>query len=540
MSNAAFWLITALLLYKYILYPLCLTSLSKLPSAHWSCSISPIWILWARFQSRENKTLFEAHERCGPIVRVGPHEVSIADMELVKDVYQGGFDKHEWYSVFNNYGVPCAFSAQESKHHSVRKRMVSHVYSKSFLHSSIALASQCDEVINSRLLPLLDSSNGHGIDVHSLFPGTVMDLISAYCFGLCNGSNFIQRKGYREHWLALYKVRKTNGFFMQELPRLSRALQLLGLNLTPHWATAANKELEAWCKSLSDAAIAMVQNPDLSSYEQTANDPVVVRSILSGIEKVESQISPEMAATTVYSPLLRRRELSVASEVFDHVLAGQETTGVTLTYLTWHLSRSPTLQSELRAELLGLTPNMHRRGGDGVGGKTASMPDPKQLDALPILQAVILETVRRYAPAGGPEPRVTPSPSCRVGLYEIPGSVRISASVYNLHRDERCFPSAETWDHRRWLRESEQDDSKEEEEEAREQRHRQFWGFSSGGRMCLGSNFAMYEMKLLIAAIYSNFASRIVNDDGIEPTDGYTAHPQSGQLWLGFDRITQL
>ena len=44
-------------------------------------------------------------------------------------------------------------------------------------------------------------------------------------------------------------------------------------------------------------------------------------------------------------------------------------------------------------------------------------------------------------------------------------------------------------------------------------------------------------MKLLAASIYTNYTSHIVDDEGIEPTDGYTSHPISGQLWLRFDRI---
>jgi hypothetical protein len=44
-------------------------------------------------------------------------------------------------------------------------------------------------------------------------------------------------------------------------------------------------------------------------------------------------------------------------------------------------------------------------------------------------------------------------------------------------------------------------------------------------------------MKLVIAAIYSNFTSHIVNDQGIEPTDGYTGHPASGQLWLRYEKV---
>jgi cytochrome P450 len=244
--------------------------------------------------------------------------------------------------------------------------------------------------------------------------------------------------------------------------------------------------------------------------------------MLAGIEKEEKASGAE---SPIHTTTLSQPELSIASEIFDHVLAGQETTGVTLTYLSWHLSQSQDLQRDLRVELLALKPDMGFREG-----RTA-IPDPKQLDSLPLLHAVIMETVRRYAPAGGPEPRVTPLSGCRIGPYEVPGGVRISASVYNLHRDEEYFAKAETWDHTRWLQ-----NPSEDEEKAKEQK-RQFWGFSSGGRMCLGSNFAMYEMKLIIAAIYSNYVSHIVNDEGIEPTDGYTSHPASGQLWLRFEKV---
>ena len=91
-------------LYRYVLYPVILSPLAKIPSAHWSSSVSPIWILWVRFQGRENRTLHDAHQRHGPIVRLSPGEVSINNMDAVKTVYQGGFDKHQWYNVFNNFG----------------------------------------------------------------------------------------------------------------------------------------------------------------------------------------------------------------------------------------------------------------------------------------------------------------------------------------------------------------------------------------------------------------------------------------------------
>ena len=57
--------------------------------------------------------------------------------------------------------------------------------------------------------------------------------------------------------------------------------------------------------------------------------------------------------------------------------------------------------------------------------------------------------------------------------------------------------------------------------------------------MCIGSNFAMQEMKLIVAAVYSNFRTRMIVDDGgrIEQVDAYTAGPRGNRLVLAFERV---
>lgn len=45
------------------------------------------------------------------------------------------------------------------------------------------------------------------------------------------------------------------------------------------------------------------------------------------------------------------------------------------------------------------------------------------------------------------------------------------------------------------------------------------------------------EMKLVTAAIYSNFKTSIVDDDGIEAIDAYTVKPRSDKLILEFTHI---
>lgn len=47
------------------------------------------------------------------------------------------------------------------------------------------------------------------------------------------------------------------------------------------------------------------------------------------------------------------------------------------------------------------------------------------------------------------------------------------------------------------------------------------------------------EMKLIIAAVYSNYTTHILDDGGIEQGDGYTGRPASEQLWLRFERVAR-
>lgn len=55
---------------------------------------------------QNNRTVQAAHEQYGPIVRLGPSEISVNCVDGgIKSVYTGGFEKHEWYPrVFGSLG----------------------------------------------------------------------------------------------------------------------------------------------------------------------------------------------------------------------------------------------------------------------------------------------------------------------------------------------------------------------------------------------------------------------------------------------------
>lgn len=361
--------------------------------------------------------------------------------------------------------------------------MISNAYSKSMLHASPSLERQAQVILYDRLLPILASSSSAlqdvGIDVHDIWNATSMDFITAYQFGLKNSTNFLQNESYRRHWLYLYYGRKTYPYFTQELPRLTRFLKFFHVNLVPLWVNDANRELEASTKELCDSTVAYIRDSAVEDKD-ISNEPVVLKALLSGMDK-EREVKGDDSVLT--HTLLKYPELSIASEMLDQLGAGHETSAITLTYLCWQLSRDLPLQDALRAELLTLSPNMLLTPSN----PGHQIPKSKDLDSLPLLHAIVMEVLRLHASIPGGQPRMTPYPSCVLGSYNIPGGVRVGAQAHSVHRNANIYPEPEKWDYTRWM-----DDRNGYSEEQRNERDRWFWAFSSGGRMCIGSNFAIH------------------------------------------------
>ncbi|OGM49135.1 cytochrome P450 [Aspergillus bombycis] len=503
------------LLYKCIVYPVFLSPLSKIPNAHWTVPISPAWMLWKRFRSQNNRTIQAAHERLGPIVRLSPSEISINCVEGgIKTVYTGGFEKHEWYPrVFGSLGTVSMFTMIGSKPHSVRKRMLSNIYSKSYLQSSPHMRLISETILFDRLLPMIQEavSSNAPIEVHDLNQGLTIDFVSAYLFGLANGTNWLQDEPFRHRMLHYYQGRKPYEFYHQEVPGLLSWAKSIGIHLIPRWCDEANEMLDAWCLDLCDRAEQCLQSTDASV------EPVAYKQLQQAMIKQSSQKGNTEESS-------KQQRLDIACEMYDQLTAGFETSAVALTYLFWELSRHPDLQEELRKELLTLEPKILFPQPSPSRG----LPQAKAVDSLPLLEAIVTETLRLHAPIPGIQPRVTPYPSCTLAGYsDIPANIRVNAQAYSLHRNPDVYPDPETWQPKRWLKGVNSDSDLEE-------RRRWFWAFGSGGRMCVGSNLALQEIKLVTAAIYTNYRTSIVDDNDIEAIDAYTVKPRGDKLVLKF------
>ena len=93
------------LLYKYVIHPKFLSPLAKIPNAHFTAPFTTAWIIWKRYKRIENRTLYALHQKLGPVIRLGPKELSVDCVDNgIRTIYGGGFEKPDWYAnQFQNF-----------------------------------------------------------------------------------------------------------------------------------------------------------------------------------------------------------------------------------------------------------------------------------------------------------------------------------------------------------------------------------------------------------------------------------------------------
>ena len=121
-------------------------------------------------------------------------------------------------------------------------------------------------------------------------------------------------------------------------------------------------------------------------------------------------------------------DLSVRLEATNLIVAGSDTTAATLTYLVWAVLKRPGLQRRLEAEVAALAPDF--RDDD--------------LEALPLLNSVIEETLRLYGAAPGSLPRVVPEGGATMAGHFLPAGTVVTTQAFTMHRDGSIFAQPET------------------------------------------------------------------------------------------------
>jgi len=197
----------------------------------------------------------------------------------------------------------------------------------------------------------------------------------------------------------------------------------------------------------------------------------------------------------------RMTDRQLRDEVMTFLLAGHETTALSLSWAWFLLSENPEAENKLHHELARV-----------LDGKNPSVED---LPRLCYTEAVVKESVRLYPPAWSLAR--TAAEDFEIGGYLVPAGSNVVMSQWIMHRDPRFFPSPEQFDPGRWF-----------EEHTQRLPRFAYFPFGGGPRYCVGASFAMMEATLLLAAIPQRFRLRMVPGHKVVPVPSITLRPKYG------------
>ena len=236
-------------------------------------------------------------------------------------------------------------------------------------------------------------------------------------------------------------------------------------------------------------------------------------------------------------------------------------TGISLTCVLHDVSRHPSTQHKLQRELQSVAHSLRFP----FPTDASELPSPEALESLPLLHAVIKESLRLRNTVPTANPRVTPPDrQTTIGPYQhIPPGVRISCFAWCLHRNKNVYPDPEDWRPERWL----------DDIACVEERDKWFWTWGSGSRVCIGQSLAMESefsspsreavvlrysdsdsastsvsvaspdiwtvLRYAVAAIYTNFSTSVISNECFGRDGSFVTGGPKDKLILKFDNFEQ-
>jgi cytochrome P450 len=190
-------------------------------------------------------------------------------------------------------------------------------------------------------------------------------------------------------------------------------------------------------------------------------------------------------------------DVELRDQLMTLLLAGHETTASALAWALYWVEQLPQVRNQLLKELDTLAPNS----------------DPNAIARLPYLTAVCQETLRIYPIAMIGSPRIVKSPLKLMGYQFEPGTALIPC-IYLTHHRQELYPEPKQFKPERFFE--------------RQFSAYEYLPFGGGNRHCIGSAFAQFEMKLVLAKILSRYRLVLADSRPVKPVRrGFTLAPPS-------------
>jgi cytochrome P450 len=195
-------------------------------------------------------------------------------------------------------------------------------------------------------------------------------------------------------------------------------------------------------------------------------------------------------------------EQQVLDECLTLFVAGHETTAAALTWAWYLLAQHPDVAQQL-----------YDRIDEVLGDEPLTF---EKLSSLPLLEAVIKETLRLYPPAFG-FGRQVQEPFTAVG-YDFPKNAVILFNSYVTHRRADLYEEPDAFRPERFL------------DKATEPDRYAYFPFGAGPRICLGNMFAMLEAQVILATMMQQVQLQLAVTKPVELDTLVTLRPKEALL----------
>ncbi len=192
----------------------------------------------------------------------------------------------------------------------------------------------------------------------------------------------------------------------------------------------------------------------------------------------------------------------IRDNLLTFIVAGHETTALTLSWALYLLSFAPEQQERAAEE-----------ARSQLGDRAATADD---VASMPFIRAVVDEALRLYPPAGIIS-RTAQQADTLCGREVRPGDT-VMVPIYALHRNRLLWDNPDAFDPDRFMGGAPVD-------------RYAYLPFGDGPRICIGAGFALQEAVIILATLLARFRFEAVAGKTPKPVLIITTRPEGG-VWL--------
>ncbi|KPM45169.1 Benzoate 4-monooxygenase [Neonectria ditissima] len=472
-------------------YLVTLASLRGIP-APVGAQFSNFWLFSACRRGKRYELVDQVHKKLGPLVRIAPNHISVADASAIQSIYGhgNGFLKSDYYDPFVSIHRGL-FNTRNRAEHSRKRKIVSHTFApksivefEPYIRQNLELwVKQWDSIIQESV----KSDGTADIECLAWFNYLAFDTISDLAFGKPFGM-------------------------------ISARADIAEVKASPTSPTIYAPACEIMNRR-GEVSATLGCVPWLKPYAKWLPDPFFSQGLqavqnLAGIaiacvsERLERP--PDINRKDLLSRLMDGRDekgeplgrAELTAEALTQLIAGSDTTSNSSCAFLYNVVRTPGVLQKLQEEVDAAVP------GD------ETVPTYDQVKQLPYLGHAINETLRYHSPSGIGLPREIPPNSRGItlhGRYFGPGTV-LSVPTYTIHHSKEIWgPDADDFKPERW-------------ETITNEQKNAFIPFSHGPRSCVGRNLAEMQMRLFAATWIKRYGV-VLRQGVMETREGFLRKP---------------